>query len=82
MFYQLLQISKRYHALYVSLEVLKKLNHVNEQNGQVIPYSSFYINDLKDKVDIKSDYLSWVQLQHPGKYMPGIQVYKLKRLDL
>ena len=58
----------------MSLEVLKKLNHVNEQNGQVIPYSSFYINDLKDKVDIKSDYLSWVQLQHPGKYMPGMQV--------
>ena len=58
----------------MSLEVLKKLNHVNEQNGQIIPYTRFYINELKDKVDIKSDYLSWVQQQHPSRYHTGMQV--------
>ena len=61
----------------MSLEVLKKLNNVNEQNGQIIPYNSFYISELKDKVDIKSDYLSWVQQQNPVRYGIGMQVGRI-----
>ncbi|XP_046382187.1 probable E3 ubiquitin-protein ligase HERC4 isoform X2 [Haliotis rufescens] len=52
---------KRGKGLYVSLEILKKLNVVNEQNGQIIPYHKFYVGELKDKINIKADYVSWVQ---------------------
>ena len=72
------QIRQRFHALFVSLELLKKLNNVNEQNGQIIPYNSFYISELKDKVDIKSDYLSWVQQQSPARYNVAHQVSERK----
>lgn len=57
----LLQSEKRGKGLYVSLEILKKLNVVNEQNGQIIPYHKFYVGELKDKINIKADYVSWVQ---------------------
>ena len=43
------------------MEIMKKLNHVNEQNGQIIPYNHFYIPELRDKVDIRTDYVNWVQ---------------------
>ncbi|CAC5368392.1 HERC4 [Mytilus coruscus] len=44
-----------------SLEIMKKLNKVNELNGQIIPYNHFYIPELRDKVDIRADYVNWVQ---------------------
>ncbi|XP_055954935.1 probable E3 ubiquitin-protein ligase HERC4 isoform X2 [Patella vulgata] len=56
-----LESEKRKHSLIVSMEILKKLNCVNEQNGQIIPYHQFYISILKDKVNVKVDYVSWVQ---------------------
>ncbi|ESP04646.1 hypothetical protein LOTGIDRAFT_223779 [Lottia gigantea] len=37
------------------------LYNVNEQNGQIIPYHQFYISILKNKVNVKVDYVSWVQ---------------------
>ena len=40
---------------------MKKLNKVNEINGQIIPYNHFYIPELRDKVDIRADYVNWVQ---------------------
>ena len=33
---------------------------VNEQNGQIIRYEHFYIPQLRDKVDIRADYISWI----------------------
>ncbi|XP_053384737.1 probable E3 ubiquitin-protein ligase HERC4 isoform X2 [Mercenaria mercenaria] len=68
---QLKEMETRYQALFISLEVLKKLNIVNEQNGQIIPYNKFYINDLKDKVNLKGDYVNWVQTQNQAKYTTG-----------
>lgn len=47
-------------ALKVSLDVLKKLNAVNEQHGQIIPYHQFYVSELRDRVNIERDYLSWL----------------------
>lgn len=44
-----------------SLEIMKKLNKVNEISGQIIPYNHFYIPELRDKVDIRADYVNWVQ---------------------
>ncbi|XP_060594475.1 probable E3 ubiquitin-protein ligase HERC4 isoform X2 [Ruditapes philippinarum] len=68
---QLQEMETRFKALFISLEVLKKLNNVNEQNGQIIPYNKFYINDLKDKVNLKGDYVNWVQTQSHVKFAPG-----------
>ena len=40
---------------------MKKLNRVNEQNAQIIPYNHFYIPELRQRVDIRADYVNWVQ---------------------
>ena len=56
----------RFHAMFACLELLKKLNNINEQNGQMIPYHKFYIPDLKDRVNLRGDYVSWVQFQSLG----------------
>ncbi|XP_070185594.1 probable E3 ubiquitin-protein ligase HERC4 isoform X2 [Littorina saxatilis] len=56
-----LEVSKRQRGLYVSLELLKKLNTVNEDNNQLVPYHRFYIPELKERVNIRNDYISWVQ---------------------
>ncbi|KAL3877452.1 hypothetical protein ACJMK2_035156 [Sinanodonta woodiana] len=55
------ELEVRYRALHVLLEVLKRLNNVNELKGQIVPYHKFYISLLKDKVNIKGDYIMWVQ---------------------
>lgn len=65
------EMGTRYQALYISLEVLKKLNSVNENNGQIVPYNKFYVNDLKDKVNLKGDYVQWVQQQVQAHFSPG-----------
>lgn len=58
-----MEVTKRQHGLYISLEMLKRLNTVNEDNNQLVPYHRFYIPLLKDKVNIRNDYVSWVQSQ-------------------
>lgn len=65
----------RYEALFISLEVMKKLNNVNEQNSQIIPYNKFYINDLKDRVNLKGDYVQWVQQQVQNQFSTGVSYY-------
>ncbi|XP_060067134.1 probable E3 ubiquitin-protein ligase HERC4 isoform X1 [Ylistrum balloti] len=59
-------------VLKVSLEVLKKLNAVNEQHGQIIPYHQFYVSELRERVDIERDYLSW--LYQPRLRMPPVPI--------
>lgn len=34
---------------------------MNEVNGYVIPYDAFYMAELKDKLDIRADYINWIQ---------------------
>jgi hypothetical protein len=63
----------RYESLKNSLEVLKKLNSVNESNGQVVPYYNFYIPEVMDKIDIRKDYVNWV---HRGKILPSVSPIK------
>ncbi|XP_014770177.1 probable E3 ubiquitin-protein ligase HERC4 [Octopus bimaculoides] len=53
------QIKKR--TVLVSMEVLKKLNSVNESNGQIIPYHQFYVPEVKEAVNIRQDYIAWIQ---------------------
>lgn len=59
----------RFDALKSSLEVLKKLNSVNDFNGQIIPYHNFYIPEANEIIDIRKDYVNWV---HRGKTLPGV----------
>uniref|UniRef100_A0A0B7B3C0 HECT domain-containing protein n=2 Tax=Arion vulgaris TaxID=1028688 RepID=A0A0B7B3C0_9EUPU len=56
-----LEVNKRQSSLFTSMEILQKLNQVNEMNNQIIPYYKFYVPELKDKVNIREDYISWVQ---------------------
>ncbi|BFZ17846.1 hypothetical protein BsWGS_20885 [Bradybaena similaris] len=59
-----LEVNKRHAGLFTSMEMLQKLNQVNEANNQIIPYHKFYVPELKDKVNIRADYISWVQRTH------------------
>ncbi|KAK3573582.1 hypothetical protein QTP86_028179 [Hemibagrus guttatus] len=45
------------------LKFLEILHSVNERAGQIIPYDRFYIHELEDLVDIRSDYVTWIQHQ-------------------
>ncbi|XP_025109436.1 probable E3 ubiquitin-protein ligase HERC4 isoform X2 [Pomacea canaliculata] len=56
-----MEVMKRQQALFVALEVLKNLNTVNEDNNQVIPYHKFYVPELKDRINLRKDYLKWLE---------------------
>ncbi|KAI5611802.1 putative E3 ubiquitin-protein ligase HERC4, partial [Silurus asotus] len=45
------------------LKFLEILHSVNERAGQIIQYDKFYIHELEDLVDIRSDYVTWIQHQ-------------------
>ncbi|XP_053476679.1 probable E3 ubiquitin-protein ligase HERC4 isoform X2 [Ictalurus furcatus] len=45
------------------LKFLEILHTVNERAGQIIQYDKFYIHELEDLVDIRSDYVTWIQHQ-------------------
>ncbi|KAM4636375.1 putative E3 ubiquitin-protein ligase HERC4 isoform 2-T3 [Discoglossus pictus] len=49
--------------LHVALKVLEILHRVNEKAGQIIPYDRFYIHEVQDFIDIRNDYISWIQQQ-------------------
>ncbi|CAH1793710.1 unnamed protein product, partial [Owenia fusiformis] len=55
------EIYARQKGLEVCMEFLKKLNTVNDNNGQIVPYDRFYIPELVDKVHIRQDYINWIQ---------------------
>jgi len=55
------QVRKRQSCLRVCMELLKKLNRVNEENNHIIPYDSFYMCGLDEKVNIRADYINWLQ---------------------
>uniref|UniRef100_A0A8C5H7T1 HECT domain-containing protein n=1 Tax=Gouania willdenowi TaxID=441366 RepID=A0A8C5H7T1_GOUWI len=44
-----------------SLRFLELLHMVNEKAGQIIHYDKFYIHELNDLIDIRGDYVAWVQ---------------------
>ncbi|XP_062851882.1 probable E3 ubiquitin-protein ligase HERC4 [Trichomycterus rosablanca] len=45
------------------LKFLEILCLVNERGGQIIQYDKFYIHELEELVDIRSDYVTWIQQQ-------------------
>lgn len=61
-------------ALIVATSVLAKLNKLNSnlnghqvKKGQLkVPYTSFYIPQLADKIDIRFDYMRWIHADNSG----------------
>uniref|UniRef100_A0A8B9VB15 HECT and RLD domain containing E3 ubiquitin protein ligase 4 n=1 Tax=Anas zonorhyncha TaxID=75864 RepID=A0A8B9VB15_9AVES len=53
--------------LHTAFRVLEILHRVNER-GQVIQYDRFYIHEIQDLIDIRNDYVNWVQQQVYIKY--------------
>ncbi|XP_054238554.1 probable E3 ubiquitin-protein ligase HERC4 isoform X5 [Indicator indicator] len=51
--------------LQTAFRVLEILHRVNER-GQVIQYDRFYIHEIQDLIDIRNDYVNWVQQQMFG----------------
>uniref|UniRef100_W5K813 HECT and RLD domain containing E3 ubiquitin protein ligase 4 n=2 Tax=Astyanax mexicanus TaxID=7994 RepID=W5K813_ASTMX len=45
------------------LRFLEILHSVNERSGQIIQYDKFYIHELEELVDIRQEYVSWLQQQ-------------------
>lgn len=39
---------------------------VNERTGQLIQYDKFYIHEVQELIDIRNDYINWVQQQAYG----------------
>ncbi|XP_033622450.1 probable E3 ubiquitin-protein ligase HERC4 isoform X7 [Fukomys damarensis] len=39
---------------------------VNEKTGQIIQYDKFYIHEVQELIDIRNDYINWVQQQAYG----------------
>ncbi|XP_070697614.1 probable E3 ubiquitin-protein ligase HERC4 isoform X1 [Pempheris klunzingeri] len=46
-----------------SLRLLEILHTVNERAGHIIQYDKFYIHELDDLIDIRNDYVTWIQRQ-------------------
>lgn len=47
----------------ISLEVLDRLNKLNRSEtfgGTKVPYSTFYVPELSERVDVRVDYVRWV----------------------
>uniref|UniRef100_A0A674APX8 HECT and RLD domain containing E3 ubiquitin protein ligase 4 n=1 Tax=Salmo trutta TaxID=8032 RepID=A0A674APX8_SALTR len=42
---------------------LLEILHVNERAGHIIQYDRFYIHELDDLIDIRNDYITWIQQQ-------------------
>lgn len=36
---------------------------MNERAGQIIQYDKFYIHELDELIDIRNDYVTWIQRQ-------------------
>jgi E3 ubiquitin-protein ligase HERC4 len=50
----------------IPLEVLGKLNKLNSNvDGPQVPYDSFYLTELTEKVDVRMDYLKWLMAKDP-----------------
>uniref|UniRef100_A0A4W4EWM4 HECT domain-containing protein n=1 Tax=Electrophorus electricus TaxID=8005 RepID=A0A4W4EWM4_ELEEL len=49
--------------LSICLNFLEILHSVNERAGQITHYDKFYIHELEELVDIRSDYITWIQQQ-------------------
>ncbi|XP_072280603.1 probable E3 ubiquitin-protein ligase HERC4 isoform X3 [Pyxicephalus adspersus] len=52
--------------LNTAFKILEILHRVNEKSAQIIPYSKFYIHEIQDFIDIRNDYVNWIQQRALG----------------
>lgn len=59
------QVEQRIFSCFLdtSLQMLELLHMVNEKSGQIIQYDKFYIHELDNLIDIRNDYVMWIQRQ-------------------
>lgn len=59
------QVEQRIFSCFLdtSLQLLEILHMVNEKSGQIIQYDKFYIHELDNLIDIRNDYVMWIQRQ-------------------
>ncbi|XP_055083199.1 probable E3 ubiquitin-protein ligase HERC4 isoform X2 [Periophthalmus magnuspinnatus] len=59
------QVEQRIFSCFLdtSLRLLEILHMVNEKTGQIIQYDKFYIHELDNLIDIRNDYVMWIQKQ-------------------
>lgn len=62
-------VRHKHESLATSLNILSKLNRVNHDHGQVLPYETFYIPEISEKLDVRLDYINWVN--HRIEPSPG-----------
>ncbi|XP_066303816.1 probable E3 ubiquitin-protein ligase HERC4 isoform X3 [Branchiostoma lanceolatum] len=55
-----------------SLKVLERLNRVNSQHD-IVPHEHFYISEINGTVDIKRDYLMWLQQTRGYNNLPAVR---------
>ncbi|KAG7272550.1 hypothetical protein CRUP_004725 [Coryphaenoides rupestris] len=49
--------------LHTSLRLLEILHAVSDRAGHIIQYDKFYIHELDELIDIRNDYVTWIQQQ-------------------
>uniref|UniRef100_A0ABM0LV47 LOW QUALITY PROTEIN: probable E3 ubiquitin-protein ligase HERC4-like n=1 Tax=Saccoglossus kowalevskii TaxID=10224 RepID=A0ABM0LV47_SACKO len=54
------EVMRRSRAVLVSMKMLTKLEKVNSENNDIIPYFHFYIPEINQRIDIRSDYICWI----------------------
>lgn len=59
------QVEQRIFTCFLdtSLRLLEILHTVSERAGHIIQYDKFYIHELDDLIDIRNDYVTWIQQQ-------------------
>ncbi|XP_064450768.1 probable E3 ubiquitin-protein ligase HERC4 isoform X5 [Mirounga angustirostris] len=63
--------------LHTALKVLEILHRVNEKSGQIIQYDKFYIHEVQELIDIRNDYINWVQQQAYGMTFEDSDLFHL-----
>lgn len=56
---------------------------VSERAGHIIQYDKFYIHELDDLIEIRNDYIAWIQKQmYPSVSLPLTSVPRFTLLHL
>ena len=50
-----------HEALKSCIMILEKLDKINNEHDSIVPYTTFYIDGLMEKINVKADYMNWIQ---------------------
>jgi hypothetical protein len=70
------------HNIVVGLEILRVLNDLNKKSpgGCKVPYETFYLTELVEKVNLPHDYIRW--LTEKGGFSVSIELYFIIHVKL